>query len=252
MERVTSLPLVSSTYGLVSSVYSNTKSTHPYIRSVCEAAEQGVWTITSVALTTASPIIDKLEPQSKSLNSLPVWLTSCHTGRASNRNVSPLTSLLILIFHPVFCLLIIKVKWLKLVNNLNVLFNHHFQSKSIYWHILISCSFYLVFLIFADSCHGQRAGLQRSGQDWEIIATSSPALWAGSHWILLHKLHNLRDNLRSAQPWTMSRVSQPLSLRPLPTHPFAVIILMTAAFICLCCSCACPDCFQCQGCGEQH
>lgn len=70
VERVTSLPLVSSTYGLVSSVYSNTKGTHPYIRSVCEAAEQGVWTITSVAFTTASPIIDKLEPQIAIANDL--------------------------------------------------------------------------------------------------------------------------------------------------------------------------------------
>ncbi|XP_042256533.1 perilipin-2 [Thunnus maccoyii] len=70
VERVTSLPLVSSTYGLVSSVYSNTKGTHPYIKSVCEAAEQGVWTITSVALTTASPIIDKLEPQIAIANDL--------------------------------------------------------------------------------------------------------------------------------------------------------------------------------------
>ncbi|KAM7377428.1 hypothetical protein PAMA_013962 [Pampus argenteus] len=70
VERVTRLPLVSSTYGLVSSVYSNTKGTHPYIRSVCEAAEQGVWTITSVAFTTASPIIDKLEPQIAIANDL--------------------------------------------------------------------------------------------------------------------------------------------------------------------------------------
>ncbi|XP_071782663.2 perilipin-2 [Centroberyx gerrardi] len=70
VERVTSLPLVSSTYGLVSSVYTNTKDTHPYIRSVCEAAEQGVRTITSVALTTASPIIDKLEPQIAVANDL--------------------------------------------------------------------------------------------------------------------------------------------------------------------------------------
>ncbi|XP_044040720.1 perilipin-2 [Siniperca chuatsi] len=70
VERVTSLPLVSSTYGLVSSVYSNTKDTHPYIRTVCEAAEQGVRTITSVALTTASPIIDKLEPQIAIANNL--------------------------------------------------------------------------------------------------------------------------------------------------------------------------------------
>ncbi|XP_054457112.1 perilipin-2 [Anoplopoma fimbria] len=70
VERVTSLPLVSSTYSLVSSVYSNTKDTHPYIRTVCEAAEQGVRTITSVALTTASPIIDKLEPQIAIANDL--------------------------------------------------------------------------------------------------------------------------------------------------------------------------------------
>lgn len=62
---MSSLPLVSSTYGLVSSVYSSTKHTHPYIRTVCEAAEQGVRSITAVVFTTASPIIDKLEPQSK-------------------------------------------------------------------------------------------------------------------------------------------------------------------------------------------
>lgn len=65
VERVTNLPLVSTTYDLVSSVYTNTKDTHPYIKTVCEVAEHGVRTITSVALTTASPIIDKLEPQSK-------------------------------------------------------------------------------------------------------------------------------------------------------------------------------------------
>ncbi|XP_035531716.1 perilipin-2 [Morone saxatilis] len=70
VERVTSLPLVSSTYGLVSSVYCNTKDNHPYIKSVCEAAEQGVRNITSVVLTTASPIIDKLEPQIAIANDL--------------------------------------------------------------------------------------------------------------------------------------------------------------------------------------
>ncbi|XP_042367974.1 perilipin-2 [Plectropomus leopardus] len=70
VERVTSLPLVSSTYDMVSSVYTNTKDTHPYIRTVCEAAEQGVRTFTSVALTTASPIIDKLEPQIAIANDL--------------------------------------------------------------------------------------------------------------------------------------------------------------------------------------
>ncbi|XP_019951068.1 perilipin-2 [Paralichthys olivaceus] len=70
VERVTSLPLVSSTYSLVSSMYCTTKETHPYIRTVCEAAEQGVRTITSVALTTASPFMDKLEPQIAIANDL--------------------------------------------------------------------------------------------------------------------------------------------------------------------------------------
>ncbi|XP_041821205.1 perilipin-2 [Chelmon rostratus] len=70
VERVTSLPLVSSTYGLVSSVYSNTKDTHPYIRTVCEVAEQGVRSISSVVFTTASPFIDKLEPQIAIANDL--------------------------------------------------------------------------------------------------------------------------------------------------------------------------------------
>ncbi|XP_041634654.1 perilipin-2 [Cheilinus undulatus] len=70
VERVSSLPLVSSTYGLVSSVYCNTKGTHPYIKTVCEAAEQGVRNITSVVVTTASPIIYKLEPQIAIANDL--------------------------------------------------------------------------------------------------------------------------------------------------------------------------------------
>ncbi|KAM6960251.1 perilipin-2 [Tautogolabrus adspersus] len=70
VDRVSSLPLVSSTYGLVSSVYCNTKDTHPYFKTVCEAAEQGVRNITSVVVTTASPIIFKLEPQIAIANDL--------------------------------------------------------------------------------------------------------------------------------------------------------------------------------------
>ncbi|KAF3698004.1 Perilipin-2 Adipophilin Adipose differentiation-related protein [Channa argus] len=70
VERVTSLPLVSSTYDLVFSMYSTTKDNHPYIKTMCEAAEQGVRTITSVALTTASPIMGKLEPQIAVANNL--------------------------------------------------------------------------------------------------------------------------------------------------------------------------------------
>ncbi|XP_076829370.1 perilipin-2 [Brachyhypopomus gauderio] len=68
--RMVSLPLVSSTYDMVSSVYCNTKDNHPFIKSVCEAAEMGVKTITSAAFTSALPIISKLEPQISLANDL--------------------------------------------------------------------------------------------------------------------------------------------------------------------------------------
>ncbi|KAG8595331.1 hypothetical protein GDO81_001494 [Engystomops pustulosus] len=48
---------------MVSSVYVNTKDNHPYLKSVCDVAEKSVKTITSVAFTSAMPIIQKLEPQ---------------------------------------------------------------------------------------------------------------------------------------------------------------------------------------------
>ncbi|XP_069818154.1 perilipin-2-like [Dendropsophus ebraccatus] len=61
--RLMNLPLVSSTYDLVSSAYVSTKDNHPYLKSVCDVAEKSVKTITSVALTSAMPILQKLEPQ---------------------------------------------------------------------------------------------------------------------------------------------------------------------------------------------
>ncbi|PNJ81755.1 PLIN2 isoform 5 [Pongo abelii] len=61
--RVVNLPLVSSTYDLMSSAYLTTKDQYPYLKSVCEMAENGVKIITSVAMTSALPIIQKLEPQ---------------------------------------------------------------------------------------------------------------------------------------------------------------------------------------------
>ncbi|XP_004391265.2 perilipin-2 [Trichechus manatus latirostris] len=61
--RVANLPLVSSTYDLVFSAYISTKDQYPYLKSVCEIAEQGVKTITSMAVMSALPIIQKLEPQ---------------------------------------------------------------------------------------------------------------------------------------------------------------------------------------------
>ncbi|KAL9821460.1 perilipin-2 isoform 3-T4 [Geothlypis trichas] len=63
VSRVANLPLVSSTYDMVSAAYITTKDNYPYLKSVCEIAEKGVKTITSVAMTSAMPIIQKLEPQ---------------------------------------------------------------------------------------------------------------------------------------------------------------------------------------------
>ncbi|KAL7876075.1 hypothetical protein AOLI_G00110380 [Acnodon oligacanthus] len=68
--RVANLPLVSSTYDMMSNVYCNTKDNHPYIKSVFEAAEMGVKSLTSAALTSALPIIVKLEPQISLANDL--------------------------------------------------------------------------------------------------------------------------------------------------------------------------------------
>nr|XP_020646032.1 perilipin-2 isoform X1 [Pogona vitticeps] len=63
VSRVANLPLVSSTYDMISSAYVGTKENHPYLKSVCEIAEKGMKTITAVAITNALPIIQKLEPQ---------------------------------------------------------------------------------------------------------------------------------------------------------------------------------------------
>nr|XP_056704052.1 perilipin-2 [Euleptes europaea] len=69
VSRVANLPLVSSTYDMVSSAYINTKDNHPYLKSVCEIAEKGVKTITAMAVTSALPIIQRLEPQIAVANS---------------------------------------------------------------------------------------------------------------------------------------------------------------------------------------
>ncbi|XP_066434961.1 perilipin-2-like [Eleutherodactylus coqui] len=61
--RLVNLPLVSSTCDLVSSAYVTTKDNHPYLKSVCEVAESSVRSITSVAMSNAEPLLQRLEPQ---------------------------------------------------------------------------------------------------------------------------------------------------------------------------------------------
>ncbi|KAG9465095.1 hypothetical protein GDO78_018912 [Eleutherodactylus coqui] len=61
--RLVNLPLVSSTYDLVSSAYVTTKDNHPYLKSVCDITETSVRSITSVAMSSAEPLLQRLEPQ---------------------------------------------------------------------------------------------------------------------------------------------------------------------------------------------
>nr|XP_032802745.1 perilipin-2-like [Petromyzon marinus]XP_032802755.1 perilipin-2-like [Petromyzon marinus] len=68
MSRVANLPLLSSAYDMMASAYSSTKENHPYVKSVCEVAEQGVRTVAGVAATTVKPLVDKLEPQISTAN----------------------------------------------------------------------------------------------------------------------------------------------------------------------------------------
>uniref|UniRef100_A0A8C6GY48 Perilipin n=1 Tax=Mus spicilegus TaxID=10103 RepID=A0A8C6GY48_MUSSI len=63
VDRVAGLPLISSTYGMVSAAYISTKENYPHIRTVCDVAEKGVKTLTTAAVSTAQPILSKLEPQ---------------------------------------------------------------------------------------------------------------------------------------------------------------------------------------------
>lgn len=66
--RVANLPLVSSTYDMVSSAYASTKETHPYLKSVCDVAEKSVKTLTAAAMSGAQPLLTKLEPQIATAN----------------------------------------------------------------------------------------------------------------------------------------------------------------------------------------
>ncbi|XP_068090493.1 perilipin-2 isoform X2 [Hyperolius riggenbachi] len=68
--RLINLPLVSTTYDVVTNAYVNTKDNHPYLKSVCDVAEKSVKTITLVALNSAMPIIQKLEPQITMANNI--------------------------------------------------------------------------------------------------------------------------------------------------------------------------------------
>ncbi|NXI84101.1 PLIN3 protein, partial [Rhipidura dahli] len=68
VSRVANLALVSSACGAVASAYACTKESHPYVRSVCHAAEKGVKTLTAAAVSGAQPLLTRLEPQISTAN----------------------------------------------------------------------------------------------------------------------------------------------------------------------------------------
>ncbi|XP_054252057.1 perilipin-3-like [Indicator indicator] len=68
VSRVANLTLVSSACGAISTAYASTKDRHPYLKSVCNAAEKGVRTLTAAAVSGAQPLLIKLEPQISTAN----------------------------------------------------------------------------------------------------------------------------------------------------------------------------------------
>ncbi|XP_075031428.1 perilipin-3-like isoform X3 [Calonectris borealis] len=68
VSRVASLSLVSCACGAVSTAYTSTKESHPYVKFICATAEKGVKTLTAAAVSGAQPILTKLEPQISTAN----------------------------------------------------------------------------------------------------------------------------------------------------------------------------------------
>ncbi|XP_009076349.1 PREDICTED: perilipin-3-like, partial [Acanthisitta chloris] len=70
VSRVANLALVSCACGASSTAYPSTKESHPYVRSVCDAAEKGVKTLTAAAVSGAQPLLTRLEPQISTANKI--------------------------------------------------------------------------------------------------------------------------------------------------------------------------------------
>uniref|UniRef100_A0A8C3RDA7 Perilipin n=1 Tax=Cyanoderma ruficeps TaxID=181631 RepID=A0A8C3RDA7_9PASS len=62
VKEVASLSLVSSACDVVSAAYASTKESHPYLRSVCDAAEKGVQSMTEATASCVQPVLATLEP----------------------------------------------------------------------------------------------------------------------------------------------------------------------------------------------
>ncbi|NXU06904.1 PLIN3 protein, partial [Buphagus erythrorhynchus] len=60
VKEVASLSLVSSACDVVAAAYASTKERHPYLGSVCDAAEKGVQSVTEASCV--QPVLATLEP----------------------------------------------------------------------------------------------------------------------------------------------------------------------------------------------
>uniref|UniRef100_A0A8B9ZFW2 Perilipin n=1 Tax=Anas platyrhynchos TaxID=8839 RepID=A0A8B9ZFW2_ANAPL len=68
VNQMANLTFVSSACDMVSTAYASTKESHPYIRSVCDAAEKGVKSMTEATASCVQPLLTTLEPQVAAAN----------------------------------------------------------------------------------------------------------------------------------------------------------------------------------------
>ncbi|NXO83174.1 PLIN3 protein, partial [Sitta europaea] len=62
VKEVASLSLVSSACDVLSAAYTSTKESHPCVRSVCAAAEEGVQSVAEAMASCVQPLLATLEP----------------------------------------------------------------------------------------------------------------------------------------------------------------------------------------------
>ncbi|NWU06734.1 PLIN3 protein, partial [Cephalopterus ornatus] len=68
VKQVANLTLVSSACGVVSTAYASTKESHPYLRSVCDAAEKGARSVSEATASCVQPVLATLEPHVAAAN----------------------------------------------------------------------------------------------------------------------------------------------------------------------------------------
>ncbi|KFZ60353.1 Perilipin-3, partial [Podiceps cristatus] len=62
VNQVANLTLISSACDMASTAYASTKESHRYVRSMCDAAEKGVKSVTEATASCVHPVLTTLEP----------------------------------------------------------------------------------------------------------------------------------------------------------------------------------------------